>query len=123
VEREAFVLRIREEGGLRLQELILTVNDHLRFRGVVYGPGGALTVWTLDFENMGKHELAEMLHFSKWQSSDVGQSIEGLRNSCEVIVPERVRKTKNPDYRTISYVPWEIIQEWAKSVYQQQSKA
>ena len=87
---------------------MLTVNDHLRFRGVVYGPNGALTLWTLEFENMGREELAEMI--LEPENSMFGPN---LNAAVEVIVPERVRKAKN-DYRLIKYVPWENVRAWAQ---------
>jgi len=88
-------------------DLILTVDDHLRFRGVVYGPDGALTLWTLEFENTGREELAEMI--LEPENSMFGPN---LNAAVEVIVPERVRKAKG-DYRLIKYIPWENVRTWA----------
>ena len=89
-------------GKIKYPDLMLTVNDHLRFRGVVYGPNGALTLWTVEFEGMGREELAEML--VKHMDDEDGGSMFGqdMLDAVEVIVPERVRKAKTDGYRSIS---------------------
>ena len=100
-----------KKGAQQFPSLMLTVNDHLRFRGVVYGPNGALTVWTVEFEGMGREELAELIVSDQCSFNFFGP---GLLDAVEVVVPERVRKAKTDGYRAISYVPWENVREWAE---------
>lgn len=88
--------------GLTGAETNLKDNQHLRMRGVVFGPGGSEDRWVLNIPNGGYHEIntAVWAAFgSLVECCDLATS--GLAGICDVVVYEVVTQVRQ-EYRMIS---------------------